>query len=104
MDPRAAKPCFQRLKNQTKEREALYGKVMSPGDRIPRNAERTPSDDEALSDEELRRATKRGENNKSGGISGMRIEDFKDWLAGAEREEKAEKEGDKGREGAYSSS
>ena len=34
----------------------------------------------------------------------MRIEDFKDWLAGAEREEKAEKEGDKGREGAYSSS
>ena len=31
VDPKAAKPCFQRLENQTKEREALYGKVESPG-------------------------------------------------------------------------
>ena len=100
VDPRAAKSCFQRLENQTKEREALYGKVVPPGDRIPCNAERAPSDDEAPSDEELRRATKRGGNNKSGGISGMRVEDLKDWLAGAEREEEeAEKEREAGHEG-----
>ena len=48
-------------------------------------------DDEAPSDEELRRATKRGGNNKSGGISGMRVEDLEDWLAGTEREEEVEK-------------
>ena len=29
----------------------------------------------------------------------MRVEDFKDWLAGAEREEEAEKEGEEGHEG-----
>ena len=99
MDPKAAKPCFQRLENQTKEREALYGKVEPPGDRIPRNAERAPSDDEAPSDEELRRATKRGGDNKSGDISGMRVEDLKDWLTGAEQGEKAEKEGEEGHKG-----
>ena len=30
----------------------------------------------------------------------MRIEDFKDWLAGAEREEEAEKEGEARHDGA----
>ena len=99
MDPKAAKPCFQRLENQTKEQEALYGKVVPPGDRIRRNAERAPSDDEAPSDEEPRRATKKGGNNTSDGISGMRVEDLKDWLASAEREEEAEKEGEAGHEG-----
>ena len=39
----------------------------------------------------------------------MRVEDLKDWLAGAEREEEAEKEGEAGHKGrgicgAYSSS
>ena len=99
VDPKAAKPCFQRMEHQTKEREALYGKVEPPGESIPRNAERTASDDEAPSDEELRRATKRGGNNKSGGSSGMRVEDLKEWLAGAEREERAEKEGEEGYKG-----
>ena len=109
VDPKATKPCFRRLENQTKERKALYRKIEPPGDRIPRNAERAPPDDEAPSDEELRRATKRGGDNKSGDISGMRVEDLKDWLAGAEREEEAEKEGEAGHKGrgicgAYSSS
>ena len=54
------------------------------------------SDDQAWSDEELRWATKRGGNNKSGGSSNMRVEDLKDWLAGAEREEEAEKEEEEG--------
>ena len=99
MDPKAANPCFRQLKNQTKEQEALYGKVEPPGDRILRNAERAPSGNEAPSDEELRRTTKRGGKNKSSGISGMRVEDLKDWLAGAEREEDAEKEGEEGHEG-----
>ena len=109
MDPKTAKPCFQQIEHQTKERKALYGKVVLPGDRILRNAERAPLDDEAPSDKELRRATKRRGNNKSDGISGMRVEDLKDWLAGAEREEEAEKEGEAGHKGrgicgAYSSS
>ena len=50
-------------------------------------------DDEAPLDEELRQATKRGGNNESGDSSGMRVEDLNDWLASAEREEEAEKEG-----------
>ena len=57
------------------------------------------SDDQAWSDEELRWATKRGGNNKSGGSSNMRVEDLKDWLASAEWEEEAEKEGGKGMRG-----
>ena len=58
-----------------------------------------PSDDGPPTDEELRRATKRSENGKSGGASSMRAEDLKDWMRGAEEEEKAEAEGGKGFQG-----
>ena len=30
VEPKAAKPCFQRRENQTKEQKTLYGKVKSP--------------------------------------------------------------------------
>ena len=99
VEPKAAKPCFQRREDQTKEWEALYGKVKPPGDRIQRNVERVSSDNETVLNEELRWATKRGGNIKSGGNSCMRVEDLKDWLASAEREEAAEKKEEEGHEG-----
>ena len=80
-------------------REDLYGYQPSPGEPIPRNAERAPSDDNPPTDEELRRAAKRSGNGKSGGASAMRAEDLKEWLRGAEEEEKAEKEGKEGSKG-----
>ena len=64
-----------------------------PGKKIPNNANRTLSDNKALLDKELRRANKRGGNNKSSSDSGMWIEELKDWLADTEQDEKAEKEG-----------
>ena len=93
VEPKAAKTCLRKLEDQTKEREGLYGKAKPPGENIPCNADRAASNDETPSDEEMRWATKRGRNNKSSGDSGMRVEDLKDWLAGAEREAEKEKEG-----------
>ena len=99
VDLKAAKPCFRGLEHQTKEREALYGYVQPPGEKMPKNADRALLDDKIPSDQELRQVTKRGMNNKNGGAVSMRVEDLKGWLAGAEREEKAEKEGGEGHEG-----
>ena len=48
---------------------------------------RAPSDDGPPTDEELREATKRSGNEKSGGASSMRVEDLKDWLRGVEEED-----------------
>ena len=75
--------------------ERRYSQVQLAGEKIPNNVNRTLSDNKALSDEELRRATKRGGNNKSNGDSSMWIEDLKDWLVDAEQDEEAEKEGEK---------
>ena len=86
MERKAAKPCFRRLEGQTKNREALCSKIEPPGKKISHNMDRVALDDEAPSDEELGRVTKRGENNKSGGDSSMRVEDLKNWSVGTERE------------------
>ena len=80
-------------------REDLYGYQPPPGERIPRNADRAPSDDGPPTDEELREATKWSGNGKSGGASSMRAEDLKDWLRGVEEEEEAEAEETEGFQG-----
>ena len=99
VEPKAAKPCFRTMEEQTKGREDLYGLHTPPGERIPRNADRAPSDDGPPTDEELRGATKRSGNGKSGGASAMRAEDLKEWLRGAEEEEAAEAERTEGFQG-----
>ena len=99
VEPKAAKPCFRTMEDQTRGREELYGFQQLPGERIPRNAERAPSDDGPPTDEELRRATLRSGNGKSGGASTMQAKDLKEWLRGAEKKEKAEAEGDEGFQG-----
>ena len=94
VEPKAAKPCFKTMEEQTRGREDLYNYQSSPGEPIPRNAERAPSDNGPPTDKELRRATKRSGNGKSGGASGIRSEDVKEWLREAEKEGEA---GSKGR-------
>ena len=96
MEPKAEKPCFRRLEDQTKERKALYSQIQSPGENIPNNVDRIPSDDKAPPDEELRHSTKRGGNNKSVSVSGIRIKDLKNWSMGAEQEERWRRRGARG--------
>jgi len=52
-DPAAAKPCYDTLADQTREREELYRKRAPPGERIPSRAERPPRKDTPPTDEEL---------------------------------------------------
>ena len=49
---------------------------------------------------ELRRATKKAGNGRTGGASKMRAEDLKAWLRGMENEEEAAKKGESGYTGA----
>ena len=95
-DPVASKPCYDTLEDQTRERVDLYGKRDTPGDRIPSRAERPPLSDTPPTDEELRLAAKKANNGRSGGASKMRAEDLKEWLCGAEEEEKMRKKGEEG--------
>ena len=88
-DPASSKPCYDTLEEQTRERVALYRKRAPPGERIPSRAERPPLSDTPPTDEELRLAAKRSNNGRSGGASKMRAEDLKEWLRGAEEEERA---------------
>ena len=87
------------MEDQTRGREELYGFQQPPGEKIPRNIERALSDDGPPIDEELRRATVRSGNGKSGSENTMRAEDLKEWLRGAEEEEKTEAEGGEGLQG-----
>ena len=100
MEPKAAKPYFCTMEDQTKGRKELYKFHQPPGKPIPANATRNPSEDGPPTDEELSRAVKRSGNGKLDGASMMRAEDIKEWLGAAEREEKVEKEGKKGYKGA----
>ena len=88
VEPKAAKPCWRTMEEQTRGREDLYKDQPPPGEPIPRNAERASSEDAPPADEELRRATKRSGNGKSGGASAMRAEDLKEWLWGVEEGER----------------
>ena len=45
-------------------------------------------------------AAKKSNNGRSGGASKMRAEDLKEWLRGAEEEERTRRKGEEGLEGA----
>ena len=86
------------MEQQTKEREALYAAVDPPGAPIPCNVEPTDVEDDAPSDALLREVVGALKNDRAKGAAGMRAEDLKSWLAGAEAEEEQGEEG--GKEGA----
>ena len=100
VDPAASKPCRQALDRQTQDRVDLYRRRDPPGAPIPSNARRTPRADHPPTDEELRLATKKSRNGRTGGASKMRAEDLKEWLRGMEDEERAAKKGESGFKGA----
>ena len=83
---------------QTVEREKLYTRVPTPGDKIPSHVDRPPMNNDHSADEELRRAVKRSRNGRSGGVSKIRAEDLKMWLKGVENKEKAREKGEEGYE------
>ena len=74
VEPKAKKPCFRTMEDQTRGREELYGFKQPLGEIISRNAARAPSNDGPLTDEDLRRATMRSESGKSGDTSSIRAE------------------------------
>ena len=96
----ASTPCYDTLEDQTRKRVELYRKCAPPGDRIPSRAERPPLLDTPPTDEELQQAAKRSNNGRLDGASKMWAEDLKEWLCGAEEDEKASEKGEKGFEGA----
>ena len=51
VEAKAAKSCSWKTEDQTREQEELYGFNQPPGERIPQNAERAPSDDGPPTDE-----------------------------------------------------
>ena len=74
----AFKPCYDTLEDQTRERVELYRKRAPPGDRIPSRAERPLLSDTQPTDEELRQATKKSNNRRTGRASKTRAEDLKE--------------------------
>ena len=94
---RAPPPARVTLKRITAERVTLYNRVPPPGDIIPVDIETFAVEDGVPEEGEVEWAVKRLRNNRAGGLSRMRAEKLKDWLAAAWREDKkvetAEKEG-----------
>ena len=92
----AARPCFQTMERQTKEREELYGRVPPPGDPIPINVDPFIIDDGVPTNDEIRERVRGLPNGRAGGNSFMRAEDMKEWLLGMTDEEDEKQEGREG--------
>jgi hypothetical protein len=78
----------------------LYDHVPPPGDPIPPHIGRSLMEDSHPSDQEVRRAVKKGGNKRSGGASKMQTEDLKICLAVMENKERAREKGKPGYEEA----
>ena len=72
------------------ERVALYSRVPPPGDSIPLEIEPFEVEDRVPDEGEIEWVVKRLRNKCAGGLSRMRAEDLKGWLAAARRGEKGE--------------
>ena len=79
------------MEKQTQDREELYAREEPPGAPIPINVEGFAIEDGVLEDGEIRVAVRKLNNGRAGGTAGMRGEDLKRWLQGAEDEEDPEK-------------
>ena len=88
-----AKPCFHTMERQTLERVDLYARMLSPGDPLPINVERTEINNDVPSDGEIRTAVSKLYNGRAAGASGMRAEHAKEWLRGIRQEDNPERLG-----------
>ena len=66
----------------------LYSSVPSPGENIPISVYSFLVDDSVPTEEEIEWAVKRLQNYLSWGLSGMRAEHLKGWIAAARMKEK----------------
>ena len=79
-------PCKQTMERQTKEREELYEKRVSPRAPIPTHYH-TAIRNDTPSDGEIRTTLKKSSNGRAAGASNMRAKHLKAWLTVMEREE-----------------
>ena len=70
----------------------LYSYIPPPGKKIQISVKPFPVDDSVPTEDEIEWAVTQLLNHRSGGLSGMREEHLKRWLATAQNAEKAEKE------------
>ena len=102
----APPPARATLEQITAERVNLYIYVSSPGDNIPITVAPAEVNDSVPTEDEIEDAVKKLRRNRSGGLSGMRADRLKGWLAASNRgklvgekgEEKTEEEEEEGRE------
>ena len=91
------------LKRIMAERVDLYSYVSSPGENIPVTIAPAEVDDPVPTEDEIEDAVKKLRRNRSGGLSGMRDEHLKGWLAASNRRklavEKGEEKTEEGEEG-----
>ena len=82
---RAPPPAQATLERITAERVDLYIYVPSQGENIPVTVTPAAVDDLVPMEDEIADAVKKLRRNRSGGLSGMRAEHPKGWLAASNR-------------------
>ena len=85
---RAPPPARATLKRVMAERAKLYSRVPPPGDTIPVTIEPFVVEYGIPTEAEVEWAVKHLRNNRARGLSRMRAEDLKGWLAAARRGDK----------------
>ena len=85
---RALPPARVTLERITTERVELDSYVPPPGKNIPVSVHPFPVDESFPTEDDIEWAVKQLRNNRSGGLSGMRTEHLKQWLATARKAEK----------------
>ena len=90
---RGPPPARATLERITAEQMELYRRVPPPGENIPVNVDPTNIDDSVPTEDEVEEVVKKLRRNRSGGPSGIRVENIKGGLAAARRGEMAEEQG-----------
>ena len=78
---KAAKPCYESMQKQTKERTDLNKAVPPPGAPIPINVEPFDINDEVPGDMETRGIVAGMKNGRAGGSGGIKAEHLKVWFS-----------------------
>ena len=86
----ALPPARVTLERITAERVTYGRRLPNPGTNIPISVELLPLDNSVPTDDEIEWAVKLLRNHRSGGLSGMRAEHLKRWLAEARKAAKDE--------------
>ena len=76
------------------ERVDLYSYVSSPGENIPVTVALAEVNDSVSTEDEIEDAVKKLRRNRSGGLSGMRDEHLKGWIAAPNRGKLAAEKGE----------